>query len=199
MRQRSILPFGFLAACGLIGLASPVLAKSAPPVIRVTGFTPQVPLCYIEMTNSGRQNLDAACLMGKVPDAGTIDMVTDRDKDGVPDELTAFFKQMDGFSNLSDKPEVREAQAAQAYKVMKAFAQRTPLAPVLKANFNEMVDTMYAIAKVPPGSTPSSPQLTQRMQRMDQAMEKLNQDPFMQKVREYSNRYDQNKYNQYSK
>ncbi len=194
MRQPSILPFSFLAACCTIGLASPVLAQIAPPVVRANGSTKQIPLCYIETTNSGRQNLDAACLMGKVPDAGTIDMVTDRDKDGVPDELTAFFKQLDGFGKLSDKPDVRAAEVAQAHKVMKAFAQRTPLAPNLKANFNEMVDTMYELAKVPPRSTTISPALTQRMQRMEQVMKKLNQDPFMQKMSEYSSRYYQNKY-----
>jgi hypothetical protein len=195
MRQFLILPFGFLAACWTIGLARPVLAKSAPPVVRASGFTKQIPSCYIETTSSGFQNLDAACLMGKVPDSGTIDMVTDRDKDGVPDELAAFFKQMDGVEhNLSDKPEARAAQAAQALKVMKAFARRAPLAPELKANFNEMVDIMYAAAKVPPGSMAMSPQLSQRMERMDQVMQKLNKDPFMQKVNEYSSLYNRNKY-----
>lgn len=194
MRPGSILPLGFLAVCCTIGLANPVLAKTAPPVVRASGFTKQIPLCYIETTNSGLQNLDAACLMGKLPESSTIDMVTDRDKDGVPDELTAFFKQMDGLSSLSDKPEVRATQAAQAYKVMQAFAQRTPLAPDLKANFNEMVNTMYAIAKVPPGSTTIAPQLSKQMERMEQVMKKLNQDPFMQKLTEYSSRYYQNKY-----
>jgi hypothetical protein len=194
MRPCSILPLGFLVVGCTIGLANPVLAKTAPPVVRASGLTKQIPLCYIETTNSGLQNLDAACLMGKLPESSTIDMVTDRDKDGVPDELTAFFKQMDGFNNLSGDPKTRAAQAAQAHKVMQAFAQRTPLAPNLKANFNEMVDTMYAVAKVPPGSTTISPQLTKQMDRMDQVMKKLNQDPFMQKVSEYSSRYYQNKY-----
>ncbi len=195
MRQSSILPFSFLAACCTIGLVSPVLAQTAPPIVRANGLTKQIPLCYIETTNSGRQNLDAACLMGKVPDTGTIDMVTDRDKDGVPDELAAFFKQLDGFGKLSDKPDVRAAEVAQAHKVMKAFARRTPLAPNLKANFNEIVDTMFELAKVPPRSTTLSPQLTQRMERMNQVMKKLNQDPFMQKMSAYSSRYYQNKYN----
>jgi hypothetical protein len=45
MRQRSILPFGFLAACCTIALASPAIAQSAPPVIRANGFTQQVPSC----------------------------------------------------------------------------------------------------------------------------------------------------------
>jgi hypothetical protein len=203
MRQSSILPFGLLAVCCTIGFVSPGQAASVPPVIRANGFTKQVPSCYIETTSSGFQNLDAACLMGKVPDSGTIDMVTDRDKDGVPDELQLYFKEMDAMGSVSaDKnPAAQLAKAERAAKMLQRFAQRAPVAPNLKAGLNEAAGLFSEMARISVpmrGNAPSPDtlqkmqQLSARMDRMNKTMSDLNKDPFMQKVTEYANIYGQN-------
>jgi hypothetical protein len=202
MLQRSILLFGGLISSGTIALASPAIAQPPVPVVRANGVTQQVPSCYIETTNSGFQNLDAACLMGKVADSGTIDMVTDRDKDGIPDELQVYFKQMDAMSNISSEqdPAVQRAKAEQSAKLFQRFAQRAPVAPAMKAGLKEVASIFGEMSRISPSGPgqASSPeamqkiqQLSTRMQRMDKTMSALGRDPFMQKMAEYASVYSQ--------
>jgi hypothetical protein len=199
---RQILPIGGLLLGGAIALTAPVSAKPAPPVIRASGFTPQVPLCYIETTNSGFQNLDTACLMGKDRGAGTIDMVTDRDKDGVPDALVPFFQEMDKFGDLASAatPQARQALMGKMQKSMNNFAERSPLSPALKADFKTMIGALSTIASITPsqpGSSASQRQLAQinaAATNLDTSMRRLQKDPFMKQVEQYSSRYQENKY-----
>jgi hypothetical protein len=202
MLVRRILPIGGLLLGGAIALSPPALAQPAPPVVRASGFTKQVPLCYIETQNSGFQSLDTACLMGKDLGAGTIDMVTDRDKDGVPDALVPFFQEMDKFGDLASAatPQARQALMGKMQKTMNDFAQRSPLSPALKADFKRVVgalSTLAGITPAQPGSSPSQRQLAQinaAAATLDTSMRRLQKDPFMKQVEQYSSRYQQNKY-----
>jgi hypothetical protein len=202
MIQRSIVLFGCLISSGTIAIVSPAIAQPPVPVVRANGFTKQVPSCYIETSGGGFQNLDAACLMGKVPDSGTIDMVTDRDKDGIPDELQVYFKQLDAMSSISAEqdPTVQRAKAEQSVKLFQRFAQRAPVNPKMKAGLKEVASIFGEMSRIGPfgskqASTPEAmqriQQLSTRMQRMDKTMSELGRDPFMQKVAEYANVYDQ--------
>jgi hypothetical protein len=207
MRQRSIVLFGCLISSGTIALASPAIAQPPVPVVRANGFTKQVPSCYIETTGGGFQNLDANCLMGKVPDSGTVDMVTDRDKDGIPDELQVYFKQLEAMGTISSEknPTVQRAKAEQAVKLLQRFAQRAPVAPQMRAGLNEAANVFGEMARIgsfEPGKTPSPAamqkmqQLSARMDRMNKTMSDLSRDPFMQKVAEYANVYAQSRFKQ---
>jgi hypothetical protein len=202
MRQRSVFLLGGLVSAGLMGFASGAIAQPSAPVVRANGFTKQVPSCYIETTGNGFQNLDAACLMGKVPDSGTVDMVTDRDKDGIPDELQVYFKQMDAMGSISSEqdPAVQRAKAEQSAKLFQQFAQRAPVAPQMKAGLKEVASIFGEMSRISPSGPGKdlSPeamqrvqQLSTRMQRMEKTMSNLSRDPFMQKVAEYANVYGQ--------
>ncbi len=205
MRQRTIIFLGGLISSGSIALANPAIAQPPVPVVRANGFTKQVPSCYIETTNSGFQNLDAACLMGKVPDSGTIDMVTDRDKDGIPDELQTYFKTLDGMSSISSErdPAVQRAKSEQAVKMLQRFAQRAPVAPQMRAGLNEAANIFGEMARIgsfgggkepSPAAMQKMQQLSARMNRMNKTMSDLSRDPFMQKVAEYANVYSRNQF-----
>lgn len=192
MRQRSILQFGCLISSCTIAFASPAIAQSAAPVIRANGFTKQVPSCYIETTSGGFQNLDANCLMGKTPDPQMFDMVTDRDGDGVPDDLVPLFKQMEAMSKVSSStPEGRNFQMAQMQKVFQTMGQRAPIAAATRRNLNEMGELMVAMGKVPPGKVPDA-KLMKRIDRLGTLWKQLDKDPVLNQIQAYSRRYNEN-------
>ncbi len=191
MLKSAIFAVGLMVG-GTIGLASSAIARQAPPVVRASGFSPQVPACYIETTNSGFQNLDAACLMGKVPDPQMFDMVTDRDQDGVPDDLVPLFKQMDAMNRISSStPEGRELQVKQMQQVFQTMGQRTPIAAATRRNLNELGETMAAFSKMQPGAAPDE-KLMKQLERMGQLSQQLDKDPVMSKLNAYSRRYSMN-------
>jgi hypothetical protein len=198
MRQRSILQFGCLISSCTIAFASPAIAQSSAPVIRANGFTKQVPSCYIETTNSGIQNLDATCLMGKAPDPKLLDMVTDRDKDGVPDDLAVFFDRMSAINRVSSRgPEGAELQAAQIKKMFQELGQRAPVSPETRRNLNELADASSVLGKMGGFGSRNSPaqqkQLMQQFERFSQLSQQLEKDPFMKKMNEYSRLYERGK------
>jgi hypothetical protein len=191
MLKYAIFSVGLMVG-GPIGLANAAIAQPPAPVIRASGFSQQVPACYIETTNSGFQNLDAACLMGKVPDAQMFDMVTDRDNDGVPDDLVPLFKQMEAMNRISSStPEGREFQVMQMQKVFQTMAQRTPIAAASRRNLNEMGETMAALGRIKPGTEPDK-KFMKRMERMGQLSQQLDKDPVLNKLNAYSRRYSAN-------
>jgi hypothetical protein len=192
-----------LMVWGAIGLAGAANAATPlPPVIRPSATTKQMPVCYLESTQSGFRNLDAACLMGKVPELAALDMVTDRDKDGVPDDLVPYFRQMDRLSQGDGKsPQAQQAMLGQFQKSMDNFAQRAPLTPASKADVQAMSQILSGItqmmARNPKANAEqqfNTPQMAAQGMKMNQIMQRLSKDPFMQKVSGYASRYQQNKY-----
>jgi hypothetical protein len=198
MLQRSIVLFGCLVSSGTIAFASSAIAQPPVPVVRANGFTKQVPSCYIETTNGGFQNLDANCLMGKVPDPEMFDMVTDRDGDGIPDDLMPLFKQMEAMNKVSSStPEGRDRAAAQMQKVFQTMAQRTPVTAATRRNLNEIGELMTAFSKVKPfkpGTAPDAPdaKLMKQYERLFELSKQLDKDPIMNKINAYSQRYNAN-------
>ncbi len=197
MRQRSMRQFGGLVSSWAIALASPAIAQTAPPVVRANGFTKQVPSCYIETTNNGFQNLDAACFMGKVPDPKMLDMVTDRDNDGVPDDLAAFFQRTSDLRKVSsNRLEGREFQANQMKAMLQELGQRAPVSPETRKNLNELANITSVFAKAGAGNRPSpaeEKQLLKQFERLSQISKQLEKDPFMKKMDEYSRIYARRK------
>jgi hypothetical protein len=191
MLKYAIFSLGLMVG-GTIGLASSAIAQPPAPVIRASGFSPQVPACYIETTSSGFQNLDAACLMGKVPEAQMFDMVTDRDNDGVPDDLVPLFKQMAAMNKISSStPEGRAFQVTQMKQVFQTMAQRTPIAAATRRNLNEMGETMAALSTIKPG-VETDKKLMQQYERLGQLSQQLDKDPVLNKLNAYSRRYGAN-------
>jgi hypothetical protein len=191
MLKSAIFAVGLVVG-GTIGLAEVAIAQRPAPVIRASGLSSQIPACYIQTTNSGFQNLDAACLMGKVPEAQMFDMVTDRDQDGVPDDLVPLFKQMDAMNRISSStPEGRELQIKQMQQVFQTMAQRTPVAAATRQNLNELGKTMAALNQLNPGVEPDA-KLMKQLERMGQLSQQLDKDPVMSKLNAYSRRYSMN-------
>jgi hypothetical protein len=189
MLRRSIAIFGCLVAGGTIAFANPAMARLPAPVIRASGFSPQVPACYIETTNSGFQNLDAACLMGKVPDAQMFDMVTDRDGDGVPDDLVPLLKQMNAaIRGPSDTPEGLALQGKQLQQSFQMMAKRAPVTAATRQNLRDLSTVLGAMGRI----APDNPQFGQQYQRLMELSKQLNQDPVVRQFETYSNRYSAN-------
>jgi hypothetical protein len=192
-----MIQFGCLVSSWTIALASPAIAQSAPPVIRANGFTQQVPSCYIETTNSGFQNLDAACLMGKTPDPQQFDMVTDRDNDGVPDDLVVFFKRMNDITKVAGGgPERREFQGNQMKAILQELGQRAPVSPETRKNLNELANAASVFSKIGSGNRPApaqEQQLVKQLERFSQLSQQLAKDPFIKRMNEYSQLYESGK------
>ncbi|MBE9029904.1 hypothetical protein IQ266_09210 [filamentous cyanobacterium LEGE 11480] len=187
------LQFGWCLPVYWCGLSATAIAAIPPPVVRAPANVPQLPLCYIEMPNQQRLSLNDACFMGKqMARSRLFDLVTDLDKDGVPDELAGFFERMDRAMNMSlnATPEARLAQAAQQREIFKEFARRAPVAADIKAALNQMAEMMYQSAKLT--REPSAAQ-RQEFAQMDQVMKKVQNDPFMKTVDAYSDKYRTNR------
>ncbi len=181
MLQRSIVLFGCLVSSGTIALASPAIAQPPTPVVRANGFTKQVPSCYIETTGGGFQNLDANCLMGKVPDPEMFDMVTDRDGDGVPDDLVPLFKQM----NVAMRDPSGTVQGKGLQQSFQTIANRAPVTATTRQNLRELANILGSMSRI----TPDNPPVGQQYQRLMRVSEQLNQDPIMRQITEYNQRY----------
>jgi hypothetical protein len=86
-------------------------------------------------------------------------MVTDRDKDGVPDDLAVFFKRMNDITKVSSNgPEGRELQATQLKAMFQELGQRAPVSPETRKNLNELADAASVFSKIGPGMRPSPAQ-----------------------------------------
>jgi hypothetical protein len=189
MRRRSIVIFGCLVSGGTIGLANPAIAQPPVPVVRANGFTKQVPSCYIETTNSGFQNLDANCLMGKVPEPPMFDMVTDRDGDGVPDDLVPLLKQMNAAIRVpSDTPEGLALQGKQLQQSFQMMAKRAPVTAATRQNLRELSNVLGTMGRI----TSDNPQFSQQYEQLMALSSQLNQDPVVRQFETYSNRYNAN-------
>jgi hypothetical protein len=188
MLQRSALLLGGLIAGGTIAV-SPAIAQPPVPVVRANGLTKQVPACYIETTNSGFQNLDANCLMGKTPDPQMFDMVTDRDGDGVPDDVVPLLKQMNAAIRVpSNTPEGLALQGKQLQRSFQMMAKRAPVTAATRQNLRELSTVLGSMGRI----TPDSPQFSQQYERLMELSKQLNQDPVVRQFETYSNRYNAN-------
>jgi hypothetical protein len=189
MIQRSIVLFSCLVSGGSIALASPAIAQPPTPVVRANGFAKQVPSCYIETTNGGFQNLDAACLMGKTPDPEMFDMVTDRDGDGVPDDVVPLLKQMNAAIRVpSNTPEGLALQGKQLQQSFQMMAKRAPVTAATRQNLRELSTVLGAMGRI----APDNPQFSQQYERLMELSKQLNQDPVVRQFETYSNRYNAN-------
>jgi hypothetical protein len=193
--MRKYLVLGWLVGLGTIGVANGAIAQTPPPVVRASGFSKQVPACYIQTTSGDWQNLDAACLMGKVPESKMFDIVTDRDGDGVPDDLVPLFKQMnEAFKLSANTPEGRASQVKQIQKTFQTMAQRLPISAASRRGLNEMGQAMNAlndIQQLRPGVEPD-PKLVKQMERLSELSRQFDQDPVLKKINGYANRYERN-------
>jgi hypothetical protein len=119
------------------------------------------------------------------------DMVTDRDQDGVPDDLVPLFKQMDAMNRISSStPEGRELQVKQMQQVFQTMGQRTPVSAATRRNLNELGKTMAALNQLNTGAPDE--QLMKQFERMGQLSQQLDKDPVMSKLNAYSRRYSMN-------
>jgi hypothetical protein len=190
------LGWGFVAiAVGFVGPTGPALAAGLPlaPIVRPTSnHVPQLPVCYGSMPNQAIQNMDALCSMGKPKPQPGIDMVTDRDQDGVPDALAAEFRKMDAAMRAIDGMGRRESPAAQlsAHQMATALREmneRMPYSAASKATMREMTQLMEQHAN-PYGDVPAP--VEQRLVELNKQME---QDPMVQQIRNYYDRFEENK------
>jgi hypothetical protein len=175
----------------IVGLAVGPAIAATPPVVRAKSGMSQEPLCYIDRLDAGRQNLDATCLMGKPKGPKPFDMTTDRNGDGVPDDIDDFMTRMEALQGGT-----RDAAAAtQMAQLFKELAERSPLSPDQKAS---LVEVGNAFRDLTPNRVNEPPEQSiarnvQAFERIGKAMEKVQNTPFMQKMNEFSNRRDANR------
>jgi hypothetical protein len=176
------------------GLCATLSHAATPPIVRPTG-SPQRPLCFVEMPNQAMQDLDSLCGMGKPKPLAGIDLVTDRDKDGVPDELAAEFRKMDDLMDRrANSPAERMAMMRQAMQAMQAMSERLPYAPATQSAIREGVKLFLdeGFGTAPPRSR-SNPG---NYERFDQLNRQMQQDPVYQQVEQYRNRFMELKFKQ---
>jgi hypothetical protein len=171
------------AAVTIVAIASP--SHATPPIVRPSG-QPQLPSCFIEMPNQAMQDLNGLCAMGKPQPKAGIDMVTDRDKDGIPDELAAEFRKMDAIFEKTPPPGQEAAAMRRMGQTLREMNERMPYSEASKAAMREMSQMLEQ------GSM-NSPNATDR-NRMDQLNQQMQKDPMFQKIQELNNRYQQLKY-----
>jgi hypothetical protein len=172
-----------IAAMTIAAIASP--SQASPPIVRPSG-QPQRPSCFIEMPNQAMQNLDGLCVMGKPKPKASIDMVTDQDKDGIPDELAVAFRKLDAIFEQTP-PQGQEAAAMrQMAQVLRELNERLPYAETTKAAMREMTQMMERGTLGGP-----NPADSQRFTALDRQMR---QDPVFNQIQELNSRYQQLKY-----
>jgi hypothetical protein len=168
------------------GLCATLGHAATPPIVRPTG-APQRPICFVEMPNQAMQDLDGLCGMGKPKPQAGIDMVTDRDKDGIPDELAGEFRKVDAIMNRrTNSPAERLAQMRQAMQAMQAMSERLPYAPATKAAMREGVKLFVE------GLTADNPRSRSNQatyERLDQLTRQMEQDPAYKQVEQYRNQF----------
>jgi hypothetical protein len=179
--------------------AMPSVVRSSPPIIRTTGTVPQQPSCFIEMPNQAMQNLDGLCQIGK-PKTKTrklLDITTDLNKDGIPDELAAEFRKMDALiENPASSPAESIAQQRQMWRNMMDMNERMPYAESTKAAMREMGQLAEANFQANNSQGAGSEAQWQRMSELGRRMD---QDPVFRQVQEYSNRFQTQKWERRSR
>jgi hypothetical protein len=172
-----------IAAITIAAIASP--SQATPPILRPSG-QPQRPSCFIEMPNQAMQNLDGLCVMGKPKPKAGIDMVTDRDKDGIPDELAAEFRKMDAIFDKTPPPGQEAAAMRQMLQTLREMNERLPYSEASKAAMREMTQILERN-----GMNSFNRSDDKRMDQLNQQMQK---DPMFNKIQELNNRYQALKY-----
>ncbi|MFM2430049.1 MAG: hypothetical protein RLZZ511_1262 [Cyanobacteriota bacterium] len=186
-----------IVAIGAMGWGALPTIAAAPPVVRAKGYAPQESICYMDSLGGGRQNLDATCLIGKPKTKAVrpFDMTTDRDKDGVPDDVDDFFARMEAAGQGGPNP----AKIEQMAQLFKELADRSPLNADQKAALTDMGQVFRDLAR---SSTPNaSPeqmiaQSTKTFERIGNLMRQVEKTPFMQQMNTYSNRRNANRIKQ---
>jgi hypothetical protein len=175
-----------------------------PPVVRANPNAVQSPICFANLpanlANGGWQDLGYACAMGQEASATKtrkkmFDLTTDRDNDGVPDDIAAWLGKVDiaGRMSLNATPEQRLAQAAQQRDLFKELADRMPFNDQLRSGVRELGDLMYEGARLTMNGGPTDPVLEAKMARVFTLVEQIRKDPVGKKFDTYSTRYYQNK------
>lgn len=177
-------------------MAAPSFAVMPPPVIRASQAVQQTPPCYVKMANSQLQSLMDVCLMGKdLSRSRMFDLQTDRNGDGVPDELAAFFDRYYPSLNqmpIDGSPEQMRLLAAKQREMMQELARRLPINQTAQQALNEMGEMIYQMTSQDPNQLPSRERSRQTAQRMEEIGEILDRDPVLQKFQDYASRYERN-------
>jgi hypothetical protein len=157
-----------------IGSLAPAQAN---PILRAKPNTEQVPGCYIEMPNALPRDLSQLCMVGKVLGPRTVDMVTDNDGDGIPDELAMELRQFERVSGApSQDGEPASAQRQRVSQALLNLNARMPYSEATKTIIREL-----AVLTNTPQLQASEPSL----RRFDQLVNQMQQDPIYRKVIEY--------------
>jgi hypothetical protein len=176
-----------LATIGLatIGLLAPAQAN---PILRAKPNTQQVPGCYIEMPNALPRDLNELCMVGKVLGPRPIDMVTDANKDGVPDELALEFDKIERIqTNMygpgKASPEQIKTGSQQMLEAIRSMNERMPYGESTKSAMRETTQLLSQMA-----SGAFNPVQSRRMGELGVLMRS---DPMYGKIEGYYREYNQ--------
>jgi hypothetical protein len=154
-----------------------IAPAQANPILRAKPNTAQVPGCYIEMPNALPRDLSELCMVGKVLGPRTVDMVTDNDGDGIPDELALELQKFERVSRAAYQGGGPEgAQMQRVSQALLDMNERMPYGDATKAVIRELA----ALTSVP-RSQASEPSI----RRFDQLVNQMQQDPIYRQVDEY--------------
>jgi hypothetical protein len=157
-----------------IGSLAPAQAN---PILRAKPNTEQVPGCYIEMPNALPRDLSQLCMVGKVLGPRTVDMVTDNDGDGIPDELAMELRQFERVSRAAYQDGT--PASAQRQRVAQALLNLNARMPYGEAT-KSVIRELAALT-----STPRSQASEPSIRRFDQLVNQMQQDPIYRQVDEY--------------
>jgi hypothetical protein len=199
-RQISLIAgFGLLLGTALPSYATSVYRRSGRqplPVVRANPNIPQNPICFGDLPNMGKQDLIYACMVGKPVAAkpkAMFNMQLDQDKDGVPDELGAWFAASDKLSRMSigATPAGRLAEASKQRDLFRELADRMPtFSPEGRETVRQLADFMYESATYRPRSSPEErAAYEQRMKKYEKVLANLDRDPALKQISEYDRRY----------
>jgi hypothetical protein len=168
-----------------IGGLSPAQAN---PVLRAKPNTEQVPGCYIEMPNALPRDLNELCMVGKVLGPRPIDILTDANNDGVPDELALEFDKIDRiqknmYGQGKTSPEQQKAGFQQMVEVMRDMNERMPYGESTKTAMRE---TTQLLSKMGSGKSGAA-----EFERMAELQKLMRADPTYGKIDEYYRQYNQ--------
>jgi hypothetical protein len=175
--NQTIGQFTLSIVVALTTILGAIATAQANPIIRAKPNTEQVPGCYIEMPNALPRDLNELCMVGKVLGPRIVDMVTDNDGDGVPDELALELQKFERASRAAYQNGSPEgAQMQRVSQALLDMNERMPYSDATKTVIRELA----ALTSVP-RSTASEPTI----RRVDQLVNQMRQDPIFQKVDEY--------------
>jgi hypothetical protein len=168
-----------------IGSLTPAQAN---PVLRAKPNTQQVPGCYIEMPNALPRDLSELCMVGKILGQRSIDMVTDANNDGVPDELALEFDKFDRaqksmYSAGTSSPEQIKAGSEKLFQALRDMNERMPYGASTKAAMRETTQLLTQM-----GSGIFSEAQSKRMTELGALM---HNDPMYARIEEYHSKYSQ--------